>query len=277
MRTLQTSTCFLALALLGATAAVAQHDHGAPQSGAPMMGAPSTAVAMGKSVSYASGSETVKSELFLPAGEQKKNTHPAIILIHEWWGLNDWVREQARDYASSGYVVLAVDLYRGQVATDSDMAHELSRGMPHDRARRDLLAAANYLRQRKDVGASGKIGTVGWCFGGGLALEFAIADPDLSAVVVNYGSLPTDDADLKKINAPVLGNFGAMDKGIPPSAVTAFQQQMQTLGKTVDVKDYDDAGHAFENEYNKAGYNAADAADAKARTKQFLARNLMGM
>ena len=241
------------------------------------MGAPSTAAAMGKQVAYPSGQETVTSELFLPTGEKKSNTHPALILIHEWWGLNDWVREQARDYAASGYVVLAVDLYRGQVATDPDAAHELSRGLPHDRARRDLLAAAAYLRQRKDVGASGKIGTIGWCFGGGLALEFGIADPDLSAIVVNYGSLPTDDTDLQKITSPVLGNFGALDKGIPPTAVAGFQQQMQALGKTVDMKEYDDAGHAFENENNKAGYNAADAADAKARTKQFLAKNLMGI
>lgn len=240
------------------------------------MAAPaSTTAAMGKAVEYPSGSESVKSEIFLPSGESKKTTHPAVILIHEWWGLNDWVRTQAREYAAKGFVVLAVDLYRGQVASDPDTAHQLSRGLPHDRARRDLLAAYGYLRQRKDVGASGKIGTVGWCFGGGLAMEFGIAEPGLSAIVVNYGSLPTDGADLQKINAPVLGNFGALDKGIPPAAVSAFQQQMQGLGKKVDVKEYEDAGHAFENENNHAGYNAADAADAQARTMRFLAANLM--
>lgn len=256
---------------LPCTSVQAQHDHGAMAMAAPA----STAAAMGKVVEYPSGSERVKGELFLPTGESKKTTHPAIILIHEWWGLNDWVRTQARDYAANGYVVLAVDLYRGQVANDAETAHELSRGMPHDRARRDLLGAFSYLQERKDVGASGKIGVIGWCFGGGLALEFGIAEPGLSAIVVNYGSLPTDSSDLQKINAPVLGNFGALDKGIPPTAVSAFQQQMQTLGKHVDVKEYDDAGHAFENENNHAGYNAADASDAKARTKQFLATNLM--
>lgn len=270
MRLLRTVLVLSALVNLGTVSAIAQHDHGNMLMQAPA----STAAAMGKAVEYPSGTETVKSELFLPTGEDKKTTHPAIILVHEWWGLNDWVRQQARDYASNGYVVLAVDLYRGQVAHDTETAHELSRGLPHDRARRDLLAAYGYLQQRKDVGASGKIGTIGWCFGGGLALEFGIAQPGLSAIVVNYGSLPTDDADLQKITAPVLGNFGALDKGIPPSVVAAFQQQMQTLGKHVDVKEYADAGHAFENENNQAGYNATDAADAKARTKQFLAANL---
>ena len=114
----------------------AQHDHGAM---AAMAG--NTKAAMGTPVRYASGTETASAELFLPTGVPKKATQPAVILIHEWWGLNDWVREQARDYAASGYVVLAVDLYRGKVATDPDTAHELSRGLPHAEARRDLFGA----------------------------------------------------------------------------------------------------------------------------------------
>ena len=228
----------------------------------------------GTVVQYTSGTETVNAEVFVPAGESKKTTHAAVILIHEWWGLNDWVRQQARDYAASGYVVLAVDLYRGKVATEPEMAHELSRGLPHDQAIRDLEGAFQYLQHRKDVGASGKIGVVGWCFGGGLALEFAIAEPKLSAVVVNYGALPTDTGELKKISAPVLGNFGALDQGIPPAAVATFESQMKELGKSVDVKEYADAGHAFENENNGPRFKPAEAADAKQRSKAFLARNL---
>ena len=250
-------------------AAVAQHDHGAR-----MMGAATNTGVKGTVVQYPSGTETVSGELFLPVGVKKKQTQPAVILIHEWWGLNDWVREQARDYAANGYVVLAVDLYHGKVATDGETAHELSRGLPHDRAQRDLVGAYTYLTHRPDVGASGKVGTIGWCFGGGLALEFGIAEPSLSAIVVNYGSLPTDAAELKKITAPVLGNFGALDKGITPADVSAFDTQMKELGKTVDLKEYPDAGHAFENENSKTGYNGPDADDAKARTKAFLAAHL---
>lgn len=228
----------------------------------------------GETVTYNSGSETVKSELFLPP-ESPTAKHPALIVIHEWWGLNDWVRQQAREFADAGYITLAVDLYRGQVATDPMMAHELMRGVPQDRERRDLLAAYSYLRSRKDVGSKDRIGVVGWCMGGGYAIDFATMEPGLSAVVVNYGSLPTDTDALKKIDAPVLGSFGAQDRGITPQMVQTFEQQMHALGKQVSIKEYPDAGHAFENPNNTAGYRPADAADAHARIMQFLREHLM--
>jgi carboxymethylenebutenolidase len=226
-----------------------------------------------KEVSYQSGSETVHGLLYSPSSAAGK--HPAVIVIHEWWGLNDWVKEQASELANHGYVVLAVDLYRGQVANDPDTAHQLSRGLPQDRGIRDLKAAESYLRTNKLVGSS-PIGAIGWCMGGGYALSFAVADPNLKAVVANYGPPPTDQASLAEINAAILGNYGGQDKGISPESVQTFASDMKKLGKSVDVKIYPDAGHAFENPNNKTGYRAGDAADARSRYLRFFARELGG-
>lgn len=221
-------------------------------------------------VSYPSGNETVSGYLALPDGGGK---HPAVIAIHEWWGLNDQVREEARKFAEQGYVVLAVDLYRGKVATTPDEAHELMRGVPDDRGIRDLEAAFAYLSTRPDVTAS-KIAAVGWCMGGGYSIKLAQDQPKLAADIVNYGPLPTDPANIAKIQAPVLGNFGADDRGIPPASVKAFESAMKADGKSIDVKIYDGAGHAFENPNNKAGYRPAAASDAWARMTAFLKKTL---
>ncbi len=221
-------------------------------------------------VTFPSGDSTAQAILYLPQGP---GPHPALVVIHEWWGLNDWIKQEAAGYAAKGYVALAVDLYRGKLATTPDLAHELSRGLPQDQGVRDLTAAVAFLQARKDV-APGRIGAVGWCMGGGFALQLAIAAPSLKAVAVNYGSLATDKAALAQIHAAVLGNFGGQDHGIPPEAVHAFEASMQSLGKPVDAKIYPDAGHAFENPNNQAGYRAQDAADALARIDRFFAEKL---
>jgi carboxymethylenebutenolidase len=216
-------------------------------------------------VSFQSGNETVHGLLYLPAGP---GPHPAIVVIHEWWGLVDWIKDQAADLADQGYVALAVDLYRGKSASDADTAHQLMRGLPQDRGVRDLVAATNYLKGLKQVDAH-RLGAVGWCMGGGFAAQLAVADPDLKAVAINYGALPTDPAALQQIHATVLGNFGGLDQGITPDDVHAFAASMQSLGRPVDVKIYPDAGHAFENPNNKNGYRATDAQDAQERMRAF--------
>jgi carboxymethylenebutenolidase len=223
-----------------------------------------------QTVSYPSGSETVSGYLVLPEGGGK---HPALILIHEYWGLNDWVKEEAQKFAAQGYVVLAVDLYRGKVATTPDEAHELMRGVPEDRAARDLKAAFTYLSERPNVERN-KIGSVGWCMGGGYSIRFAVAEPKLAACIVNYGPLPTDPDNLAKIQAPVMGNFGADDRGITPASVQAFEVAMKSAGKSIDVKEYEGAGHAFENPNNKDGYRPAATADAWTRMTAFLKKAL---
>ena len=224
----------------------------------------------GKSVSYKSGDETVQAVLYTPAG---KGPFPAIIVIHEWWGLNDWVKDQAAKLAGEGYVALAIDLYRGKVATTPDMAHEIMRGVPEDRAKRDLHAAFEFLEAQPNV-KKNRIGAIGWCMGGGYALDVALQEPTLAADVINYGHLATDPEALKKINAPILGLFGGQDQGIPPADVKKFGETLDKMGKKIDIKIYDDAGHAFENPNNKAGYRPDDAADAWKRTVSFLAETL---
>ena len=223
-----------------------------------------------KSVSYKSGDETVQGIVYTAAG---KGPFPGLIVIHEWWGLNDWVKEQGSKLADQGYVALVVDLYRGKVATTPDEAHQIMRGVPEDRAKRDLHAAFEFLASQPNV-RKDRIGAIGWCMGGGYALDVALQESTLAADVVNYGHLATDPEALKKINAPILGLFGAQDKGITPDDVHKFAEGMQRLGKKIDVKIYDDAGHAFENPNNKDGYRSADAADAWQRTVNFLAANL---
>lgn len=224
----------------------------------------------GKSVSYKSGDETVQGMLYIPEG---KGPFPALVVIHEWWGLNDWVKEQASRLADEGYVALAVDLYRGKVATTPDEAHEIMRGVPPDRAARDLHAAVEFLSSQPDV-RKDRIGSIGWCMGGGYSLDVALQEPTLTAAVINYGHLATDTASLKKINASILGIFGGQDRGIPVDDVKKFEQALKQQGNRVEVVIYPDAGHAFENPNNKTGYRSDDAADAWKHTTIFLASTL---
>ncbi len=226
--------------------------------------------ASGKEVEYKSGDETVKALLYEPAG---KGPFPGLVVIHEWWGLNDWVKEQASKLADQGYAALAIDLYRGKVADNPGTAHELMRGVPEDRALRDLHAAVEYLKSLPNV-KKDRIASIGWCMGGGYSLDVALQEPTLTAAVINYGHLATDRAALSKINAAILGNFGGKDQGIPPEDVKKFEESLKQAGKKVDIKIYPDAGHAFENPNNKSGYRADDAADAWKRTTNFLASTL---
>lgn len=226
--------------------------------------------ATNKQVSYKSGTETVNAQMYTPEG---KGPFPALIVIHEWYGLNDWVKQQAQQLADHGYVTLAVDLYRGKVASSSDEAHELMRGLPEDRVRRDLMAAFDYLASQPNVNKA-KIGSIGWCMGGGYSLMLALNEPKLAADVINYGRLVTDDAELRKIQSPVLGNFGGQDRGITPESVNAFEAQMKKLGKRIDAKIYPDAGHAFMNENNKGGYRPEDTKDAWTRIYAFFDKTL---
>ncbi len=224
----------------------------------------------GKNVSYKSGDDTVQGILYTPEG---KGPFPALVVIHEWWGLNDWVKEQAARLADEGYVTLAVDLYRGKVATTPDEAHEIMRGVPEDRAARDLHAAVEFLKSQPNVKPD-RIGSIGWCMGGGYSLDVALQESTLAAAVINYGHLAADAASLRKINASVLGIFGAQDRGIPVDDVKKFEQALKQQGNKVEIVVYPEAGHGFENPNNKTGYRAADAADAWKHITSFLADTL---
>lgn len=224
----------------------------------------------GTMVTFPSGTETPSAYLALPEGAGRK---PAVVVIQEWWGLNAFVKRKTDEFARKGYVAFAPDLYRGKVATDPDTAHQLMRGMPEDRAIRDLKGAVAYLRSRDDVDPT-RIGTIGWCMGGGYSLALALAEPKLAGTVIYYGRLVTDDATIKSLAVPLLGNFGGKDEGIPPDTVREFERKAKGYGKSVDFKIYPDAGHGFASSSDPNTYRPADAKDADARTDAFLGRVL---
>jgi carboxymethylenebutenolidase len=199
---------------------------------------------------------------------------PAVVVIQEWWGMNDWVKDQARALAGQGYVALAVDLYRGKVTAKQDEAHQFMMGMPDERATADLLGAFAFLAARPDV-KKDRIGDIGWCMGGKYSLKLAVAEPRLAASVAYYGMPPQTAEDIAKIKAPILGNYGADDQGPAPEQVKAFEDAMKKAGKSIDVKLYAGAGHAFANVNNPwGGYREEATKDAWARTTAFLAANL---
>jgi carboxymethylenebutenolidase len=222
-------------------------------------------------VKFKSGDETASGFLATPAG---KGPFPAVIVIQEWWGLNEWVKDQARALAREGYVALAPDLYRGKVTASPEEAHQLMMGAPSDRVLRDLQATYAFLRARPDV-KKDRIGSIGWCFGGRWTLELATKEPTLAAAVAYYGAPPTDPVSIAAIKAPVLGNFGGDDKGPSPDQVRAFEAAMKKAGKAIDVKIYEGAPHAFANVNNPwGGYREAAARDAWARSTTFLGASL---
>ena len=151
------------------------------------------------------------------------------------------------------------------------------RGMPEDRAMRDLKAAFDYLASRDDVDASRRSGRSAGAWEAAMSLALAIEEPKLAACVVNYGRLVTDPATIAKIQAPLLGNFGAEDQGIPPASVEEFQKAARAAGKSVDFKIYAGAGHGFASLPDSRAYRPTQARDADARVNAFLEKNLKGM
>jgi carboxymethylenebutenolidase len=274
MRPLHAVGTFVAvLSSVGCAAAPGEPAATPDLAGAPTVRLPSRTAAnpthTGQAVPLANGGSGY---LALPAPGPR---HAAILVIQEWWGMNDWIKTNTDRFATQGYVSFAVDLYRGRSATSAEEAHELMRGLPEDRGLGDIKAAFDLLAARPDVDPA-RIGIVGWCMGGGYALDFATVEPRLRAAVVNYGHLFTDAAKIGAIHAALLGNFGATDRGIPAADVAAFEALLRSQGKDIDFKEYDGAGHAFMNPSNSQGYDASASADAWGRVDAFFAKQLGG-
>ena len=198
---------------------------------------------------------------------------PGVIVIHEWWGLNDDVRAMANRIAAEGYVVLAVDLFAGRsTQSPADARALMVRIIENpDLADENIRQAYQFL---SESGQAPRIGVLGWDFGGGWSLNTAILFPDdLDAAVIFYGPV-TDDAErLAPLNVPILGLFGANDRGIPVAAVRDFEQALEILGKNVEIEIYPEAAHAFANPAS-AKYNASVAELAWTRALEFLDRHL---
>jgi len=198
---------------------------------------------------------------------------PAIIIIHEWWGLNDNVRAMADRLAGEGYIVLAVDLYGGEVAESPAGARQLMLSVVEnpDQASENIRKAYDFVNT---TAGAPKVGSLGWCFGGGWSLNTAMLFPDeLDASVIYYGQVTDDEDKLRAINAPILGLFGADDTGISVESVQQFEAALERLRKNYDIQIYPGAGHAFANPTGR-NYNAEIAEDAWRRTLEFLGHNM---
>jgi carboxymethylenebutenolidase len=200
---------------------------------------------------------------------------PAVLVFHEWWGLNANIKSMADQLAGQGYVALAADLYGGRVADQPDAARSLMEQALQDRDAlgQNLRQAHAYLKEQ--IKAT-RVGTIGWCLGGALALRAGLLLADqVDAVVIYYGHVGSDPDELKALKAPVLGLFGGADQGIPVESVRQFEQTLKTLGKPAEIHVYDGAAHAFANP-SGGNFKADAAADAWQKALAFLAEHLKG-
>jgi carboxymethylenebutenolidase len=198
---------------------------------------------------------------------------PGVIVIQEWWGLVDHIKDLCDRFADEGFVALAPDLYHGKSTKSPDEAGKLMMAMRIDEAERDLSAAAQYL-STLDSTTSEKVGVVGFCMGGALALYTATKNQQVGACVVFYGGHPKVKPDLPNLHAPVLGLYGEKDASVTPAVAHELERQVKALGKQIDVVIYPGAGHAFFNDMRPEVYNAEAAADSWRRTIAFLRENL---
>jgi len=213
------------------------------------------------------GGAKVSAALAVPAAAPA----PAVLLIHEWWGLNDQIKAVAAEFAKEGYLALAVDLFGGRVATSPDQAKGLTElvGKDPKAATETLVAWLGWLKGHAK--SSGKLATVGWCFGGGWSINASLAAP-VDATVIYYGNVKKVAAELKSLKGPVLGHFATRDGWINKPMVDGFEAEMKSAGKTVTVNWYE-ADHAFANPTG-APYDAEDASLAWKRTLEFLAATI---
>lgn len=251
----------------GLTAArgfAATQDNKPPTVSAPKVSLP----ALGTMVEYKSGDLTLPAYLARPP---KKKSAPAVLVIHEVFGLNDHIKSIADRIAHEGYVALAPNFFVRAAAapppkdaTDTQAIRRAASSIPIEAAIKDMQASLDFLKA--DKGVKGKLASIGFCMGGGFSYQIATHTQDLAGAVIFYGRTPLEL--VPQVSCPLLASFGGLDKGIPPEGVQAWVEALQKAGKTVDAKIYPDAGHGFFNDTRPA-YNAAAAADAWQRVLKF--------
>lgn len=227
---------------------------------------------MGTDLNYVAGDTLTTGYLAVPEGE---GPFPALVIVHQWNGLVDRIREVADDFAREGYVTLAVDLYEGRTGSTADenmaLMGEVQRDPPKMIA--NMNAAVALLKARPDV--TGRVGAMGWCFGGGVALSFGLDGDEHDATAIFYGSLIDDPERLAHLTHEVYGTFAALDTGIPPEAVASFQAALRAAGIANDVHVYDDVNHGFWLSVDQdPELRAEPAVDAWKRLKAYLDRTL---
>jgi carboxymethylenebutenolidase len=217
--------------------------------------------------------ELAGAKAYLSLPEDAAGPLPAVIVIHEWWGLNQHIKYWADRLAADGYAALAVDLYAGEVAETPEDAMKLMKGVDEARGLEIIKAAHAHLASDERIKAS-KRGVIGWCFGGGWSLQTAINVTELDAAIIYYGRLVEDEKQLSTIEAPLMGVFGNQDQGIPVEAVDGFEAAVKKAGKDIEVHRYD-ANHAFANP-SSARYDHESATQAWEKTQAFFAEHLKG-
>jgi carboxymethylenebutenolidase len=223
----------------------------------------------GQELRYLPGDSLTTGYLAVPEGE---GPFPALVIIHEWNGLTDRVRQVADDFAREGYVTLAADLFRGQVGANPEenvalMAEAEPNVVPN------LDAAVRYLRGRDDV--TGRVGAMGWCYGGGVALSFGLDGENHEATAIFYGRLVEDPEVLASLSHEVYGTFAREDSGPAPESVERFEEALRAAGIENDLHIYDDVGHGFWLRVDQdPDVRTAPALDAWQRLKAYLDRTL---
>ncbi len=228
----------------------------------------------GETVAYASGDPEARGYLAVPEGA---GPFPAVILIHEWNGLVDRVRQVADALAAEGYVALAADLFQGRTGSNPDENRALVAEAQADPARMiaNLNEAVAFLRARPDV--TGRVGAMGWCFGGGVALSFGLDGENHEATAIFYGRLIDDPARLAALPHEVYGTFARLDQGPSVEQVEAFAAALQQAGIPNDLHIYDDVNHGFWLHVDQdPDVRMAPALDAWQRLKAYLERTLEG-
>jgi len=228
----------------------------------------------GEPLAYVEGDAATMGYLAVPEGE---GPFPALVIIHEWNGLVDRVRQVADDFAAEGYVTLAADVYQGRTGSsgeeNSALMQEAMGNLPAVVA--NLNAAVAYLKGRPDV--TGRVGAMGWCFGGGVALSFGLDGEHHDATAIFYGRLIDDPEVLANMDHEVYGTFAEQDGGIPPEQVRSFESALGAAGIENDIHIYDDVNHGFWLRVDgDPESRTGPALDAWQRLKGYLDRSLGG-
>ncbi|HET9479881.1 MAG TPA: dienelactone hydrolase family protein [Pyrinomonadaceae bacterium] len=224
---------------------------------------------MGELVQFKANGRTGDGYLALP----KQGSGPGVLVIQEWWGLVDHIKDVCERFAEEGFVALAPDLYHGKATRSPDEAGKLMMALRIDDAEKDLSGAVRYLLDH-DATIGDKAGVVGFCMGGALSLYTATKNADVGACVVFYGGHPNVKPDLPNLQAPVLGLYAERDGFVTPESVHKLEKQLKALGKQIDTIIYPQTDHAFFNDTRPEVYNANAAADAWQRTIEFLRKHL---
>jgi carboxymethylenebutenolidase len=198
---------------------------------------------------------------------------PGVIVIHEWWGLDDSMRKMVDRFAGEGFVALCPDLYEGETTEQPDEAEQKLMALNMDEAVKQMRGGVKRVLESEKC--NGRVGAVGFCAGGGLAVWAAAEDPDITAAVTYYYVMPHGKPDFSKVNGPVLGHFGTEDEFIPPDAARELEQEMNSAGIETTFEFYEGGGHAFANDHDRLGtYNEKFAEQAWRKTVGFLKQNL---